>query len=210
MKLDLRVVAGALDACVTGRRSPLLLLAFGVGDLPLLEALPPLHPPTAPPALHPLLFLFLFSVVCYPVLSPSHLCYPALHSHLCYLILLCCHPFITFVPLRAQSLHTEDYRREEEEGGGLTSLTVLGRADRGSDELLSQTGAVSNGSVMSPAPNHADNNNDAKKLIPTSSSIFFIFLIKGFALWSSPFEGNLHKPHFSRSVEAAMRSVRIT
>ncbi|KAK3878259.1 hypothetical protein Pcinc_017081 [Petrolisthes cinctipes] len=35
---------------------------------------------------------------------------------------------------------------------------------RGSDELLSQTGAVSNGSVMSPAPNHADNNNDAKKV----------------------------------------------
>ncbi|XP_037782847.1 polypyrimidine tract-binding protein 1-like isoform X8 [Penaeus monodon] len=35
---------------------------------------------------------------------------------------------------------------------------------RGSDELLAQTGAVSNGSVMSPAPNHADNNNDAKKV----------------------------------------------
>nr|CAD7425364.1 unnamed protein product [Timema monikensis] len=34
---------------------------------------------------------------------------------------------------------------------------------RGSDELLSQSGAVSNGSVMSPQPNHADNNNDAKK-----------------------------------------------
>lgn len=39
---------------------------------------------------------------------------------------------------------------------------------RGSDELLSQTGAVSNGSVMSPAPNHADNNNDAKKVSVTS------------------------------------------
>ncbi|XP_049858731.1 polypyrimidine tract-binding protein 1 isoform X5 [Schistocerca gregaria] len=35
---------------------------------------------------------------------------------------------------------------------------------RGSDDLLSQTGAVSNGSVMSPQPNHADNNNDAKKV----------------------------------------------
>ncbi|XP_076325794.1 polypyrimidine tract-binding protein 1-like [Tachypleus tridentatus] len=34
---------------------------------------------------------------------------------------------------------------------------------RGSDELLSQ-GAVSNGTVMSPQPNHADNNNDAKKV----------------------------------------------
>ncbi|KAF4513865.1 UNVERIFIED_CONTAM: hypothetical protein B566_EDAN017001 [Ephemera danica] len=34
---------------------------------------------------------------------------------------------------------------------------------RGSDELLSQSGAVSNGAVMSPQPNHADNNNDAKK-----------------------------------------------
>ncbi|XP_042210534.1 polypyrimidine tract-binding protein 1-like isoform X9 [Homarus americanus] len=38
------------------------------------------------------------------------------------------------------------------------------QVERGSDELLSQTGAVSNGSVMSPAPNHADNNNDAKKV----------------------------------------------
>ncbi|XP_022246147.1 polypyrimidine tract-binding protein 1-like isoform X2 [Limulus polyphemus] len=34
---------------------------------------------------------------------------------------------------------------------------------RGSDELLSQ-GAVSNGTAMSPQPNHADNNNDAKKV----------------------------------------------
>ncbi|XP_067127981.1 polypyrimidine tract-binding protein 1-like isoform X4 [Centruroides vittatus] len=34
---------------------------------------------------------------------------------------------------------------------------------RGSDELLSQTGAVSNGTVMSPQPNHTENNNDAKK-----------------------------------------------
>ncbi|KAG0724879.1 Polypyrimidine tract-binding protein 2 [Chionoecetes opilio] len=45
--------------------------------------------------------------------------------------------------------------------GGAGGLGVLWR---GSDELLSQTGAVSNGSVMSPAPNHADNNNDAKKV----------------------------------------------
>lgn len=36
---------------------------------------------------------------------------------------------------------------------------------RGSDELLSQTGgAVSNGGTMSPQPNHTDNNNDAKKV----------------------------------------------
>ncbi|XP_071442770.1 polypyrimidine tract-binding protein 1 isoform X4 [Hetaerina americana] len=35
---------------------------------------------------------------------------------------------------------------------------------RGSDELLSQSGAVSNGSVMSPQPNHAESNNDAKKV----------------------------------------------
>lgn len=35
---------------------------------------------------------------------------------------------------------------------------------RGSDELLSQSGAVSNGSAMSPQPHHAaDNNNEAKK-----------------------------------------------
>ncbi|XP_017794324.1 PREDICTED: protein deltex-like, partial [Habropoda laboriosa] len=40
-----------------------------------------------------------------------------------------------------------------------TSLTM-----RGSDELLSQSGAVSNGAAMSPQPHHAaDNNNDAKK-----------------------------------------------
>ncbi|GLH14920.1 Uncharacterized protein GBIM_19346, partial [Gryllus bimaculatus] len=35
---------------------------------------------------------------------------------------------------------------------------------RGSDDLLSQSGGVSNGSVMSPQPNHAENNNDAKKV----------------------------------------------
>ncbi|KAK0078526.1 hypothetical protein PV326_009303 [Microctonus aethiopoides] len=35
---------------------------------------------------------------------------------------------------------------------------------RGSDELLSQSGAVNNGASMSPQPHHAtDNNNDAKK-----------------------------------------------
>lgn len=40
---------------------------------------------------------------------------------------------------------------------------------RGSDELLSQSGAVSNGSAMSPQPHHAaDNNNEAKKV-----SLFF-------------------------------------
>ncbi|KAF7387917.1 hypothetical protein HZH66_010684 [Vespula vulgaris] len=38
-------------------------------------------------------------------------------------------------------------------------------AERGSDELLSQSGAVSNGAAMSPQPHHAaDNNNDAKKV----------------------------------------------
>uniref|UniRef100_T1J756 RRM domain-containing protein n=1 Tax=Strigamia maritima TaxID=126957 RepID=T1J756_STRMM len=35
---------------------------------------------------------------------------------------------------------------------------------RGSDELLSQSSAVSNGTAMSPQPNHTDNNNDAKKV----------------------------------------------
>ncbi|RLU19296.1 hypothetical protein DMN91_007853 [Ooceraea biroi] len=40
------------------------------------------------------------------------------------------------------------------------------RVQRGSDELLSQSGAVSNGASMSPQPHHAaDNNNDAKKQI---------------------------------------------
>ncbi|KAJ9578609.1 hypothetical protein L9F63_005166, partial [Diploptera punctata] len=44
-------------------------------------------------------------------------------------------------------------------------------SSRGSDELLSQSGAVSNGSVMSPQPNHSDNNNDAKKIL-LSSQLF--------------------------------------
>lgn len=36
---------------------------------------------------------------------------------------------------------------------------------RGSDELLSQNGAVSNSASMSPQPHHtSDNNNDAKKV----------------------------------------------
>uniref|UniRef100_A0A2I9LPH8 Polypyrimidine tract-binding protein 1 n=1 Tax=Centruroides hentzi TaxID=88313 RepID=A0A2I9LPH8_9SCOR len=35
---------------------------------------------------------------------------------------------------------------------------------RGADELLSPSGNVSNGSVMSPHQNHAENNNDAKKV----------------------------------------------
>uniref|UniRef100_A0A131YX17 Polypyrimidine tract-binding protein 2 n=2 Tax=Rhipicephalus TaxID=426455 RepID=A0A131YX17_RHIAP len=35
---------------------------------------------------------------------------------------------------------------------------------RGSDELLTQTNAVSNGTIMSPQNNHSDNNNDAKKV----------------------------------------------
>lgn len=36
--------------------------------------------------------------------------------------------------------------------------------DRGSDELLTQNSAVSNGSIMSPQNNHSENNNDAKKV----------------------------------------------
>ncbi|XP_043289143.1 polypyrimidine tract-binding protein 1 isoform X1 [Venturia canescens] len=44
----------------------------------------------------------------------------------------------------------------------LPTSTFLPR--RGSDELLSQSGAVNNGASMSPQPHHAtDNNNDAKK-----------------------------------------------
>lgn len=35
---------------------------------------------------------------------------------------------------------------------------------RGSDELLSQNGGVSNGGSISPQGNHSDNNNDAKKV----------------------------------------------
>ncbi|KYQ59085.1 hypothetical protein ALC60_01920 [Trachymyrmex zeteki] len=59
-----------------------------------------------------------------------------------------------------------------EEGGesegrltGTTTVAVTTFVDRGSDELLSQSGAVSNGASMSPQPHHAaDNNNDAKKV----------------------------------------------
>ncbi|TGZ57620.1 hypothetical protein DBV15_03981 [Temnothorax longispinosus] len=51
---------------------------------------------------------------------------------------------------------------------------------RGSDELLSQSGAVSNGASMSPQPHHAaDNNNDAKKPPP---SYFHLPCLRGFPL----------------------------
>ncbi|XP_039313758.1 polypyrimidine tract-binding protein 1 isoform X17 [Solenopsis invicta] len=47
---------------------------------------------------------------------------------------------------------------------GMLTGPTLG-IKRGSDELLSQSGAVSNGASMSPQPHHAaDNNNDAKKV----------------------------------------------
>ncbi|KYM77593.1 hypothetical protein ALC53_11934 [Atta colombica] len=47
----------------------------------------------------------------------------------------------------------------------LTYLWLGNHWLRGSDELLSQSGAVSNGASMSPQPHHAaDNNNDAKKV----------------------------------------------
>lgn len=47
----------------------------------------------------------------------------------------------------------------------ISQLCVLLLFQRGSDELLSQSGAVSNGASMSPQPHHAaDNNNDAKKV----------------------------------------------
>ncbi|XP_066993479.1 polypyrimidine tract-binding protein 1 isoform X3 [Anabrus simplex] len=48
--------------------------------------------------------------------------------------------------------------------GRAVDMMMLRVHKRGSDDLLSQSGAVSNGSVMSPQPNHADNNNDAKKV----------------------------------------------
>ena len=35
---------------------------------------------------------------------------------------------------------------------------------RGSDDLLCQTGTVSNGALMSPQSNHPANNNNAKKV----------------------------------------------
>ncbi|GFS39258.1 hypothetical protein TNIN_396371, partial [Trichonephila inaurata madagascariensis] len=38
-----------------------------------------------------------------------------------------------------------------------------GGVKRGTDELLSQSGAVSNGNAMSPETNDNENNNDAKK-----------------------------------------------
>ncbi|XP_072758305.1 polypyrimidine tract-binding protein 2 isoform X18 [Anoplolepis gracilipes] len=44
-------------------------------------------------------------------------------------------------------------------------MAIFPQRFRGSDELLSQSGAVSNGASMSPQPHHAaDNNNDAKKV----------------------------------------------
>ncbi|KAL3201731.1 hypothetical protein MRX96_042836 [Rhipicephalus microplus] len=47
---------------------------------------------------------------------------------------------------------------EQNEGNNEPELS------RGSDELLTQTNAVSNGTIMSPQNNHSDNNNDAKKV----------------------------------------------
>ncbi|XP_071543705.1 polypyrimidine tract-binding protein 3 isoform X10 [Panulirus ornatus] len=65
-------------------------------------------------------------------------------------------PFSEYPPAGPSSPNTLPDEEDEDE--------VMLKIERGSDELLSQTGAVSNGSVMSPAPNHADNNNDAKKV----------------------------------------------
>lgn len=49
---------------------------------------------------------------------------------------------------------------------------------RGSDELLSQSGAVSNGAAMSPQPHHAaDNNNDAKKVSDTGQYSFIEYCL---------------------------------
>ncbi|XP_025993096.2 polypyrimidine tract-binding protein 1 isoform X3 [Solenopsis invicta] len=63
-------------------------------------------------------------------------------------------PFPT-APFPVVSVQEFQYAR-----GTGASLTM-----RGSDELLSQSGAVSNGASMSPQPHHAaDNNNDAKKV----------------------------------------------
>ncbi|KAK1123720.1 hypothetical protein K0M31_008417 [Melipona bicolor] len=61
----------------------------------------------------------------------------------------------------------KDQPKELEESAyrGLLILLPPGESTRGSDELLSQSGAVSNGAAMSPQPHHAaDNNNDAKKV----------------------------------------------
>ncbi|XP_059472872.1 polypyrimidine tract-binding protein 3 isoform X5 [Neocloeon triangulifer] len=55
--------------------------------------------------------------------------------------------------VREYAEHTSDYLH-----------SVMRPPKRGSDELLSQSGGVSNGAVMSPQPSHADNNNDAKKV----------------------------------------------
>ncbi|GFQ88884.1 polypyrimidine tract-binding protein 1 [Trichonephila clavata] len=43
-------------------------------------------------------------------------------------------------------------------------VQVIVMSKRGTDELLSQSGAVSNGSAMSPETNDNENNNDAKKV----------------------------------------------
>lgn len=56
------------------------------------------------------------------------------------------------------------------------SLRLFLPAQRGSDELLAQSGGVSNGTVMSPAQNHVTNNNDAKK-------VSFFFGLGGAVAW---------------------------
>uniref|UniRef100_A0A8D9F939 Polypyrimidine tract-binding protein 3 n=1 Tax=Cacopsylla melanoneura TaxID=428564 RepID=A0A8D9F939_9HEMI len=47
--------------------------------------------------------------------------------------------------------------------GDVSVSNHLSGLKRGSDELLSQNGGVSNGGSISPQGNHSDNNNDAKK-----------------------------------------------
>ncbi|OAD57418.1 hypothetical protein WN48_01969 [Eufriesea mexicana] len=72
------------------------------------------------------------------------------------------------VSLSYDSLYSTEFSMECFLRLGLMILKISLGMGRGSDELLSQSGAVSNGAAMSPQPHHAaDNNNDAKKLRPS-------------------------------------------
>lgn len=65
---------------------------------------------------------------------------------------------INFITVLHQSVQKIFYRL-------LKFVSFIFVLQRGSDELLSQSGAVNNGASMSPQPHHAaDNNNDAKKV----------------------------------------------
>ncbi|XP_066940880.1 polypyrimidine tract-binding protein 2 isoform X44 [Macrobrachium rosenbergii] len=117
----------------------------------------PVVPPSAAAAAHAHAAAAATAVV--PFTPPHHH-----HHHLA--------PAAAYPPAFTPPLHTTTAVGAASVSQALTTVPVTHHFtpimhfidQRGSDELLAQSGAVSNGSIMSPAANHADNNNDAKKV----------------------------------------------